>query len=109
MKYKIGWEKNGKWKYLVVDSHEEMLEEVADKTVSSDKVSVRAIKEVGLTRRCASGCKDFVSTVKTDPASGHIGFCRKTGKTVKDTLCGCRTDNGKTVLINFGEGGKSRV
>ena len=44
-KYRIGWESNGKWKYIVVNSHEEALEELADKTILSDKVSYRAIKE----------------------------------------------------------------
>lgn len=44
-KYRIGWERNGKWKYIVVHTHEEALEELADKTVLSDKVSFRAIRE----------------------------------------------------------------
>lgn len=44
IKYKIGWEKNGTWKYIIVNSHEEMLEEVADKTIISNKVSVRVIQ-----------------------------------------------------------------
>ena len=42
-KYRIGWEKNGKWRYITVNSHPEMLEEVADKTILSDKVSIRVI------------------------------------------------------------------
>ena len=44
MKYRIGWERNGKWHYITVDTKAEMIAEVADKTTLSDKVSVRVIK-----------------------------------------------------------------
>ena len=45
MKYKIGWKtRTGEWKYITVATHEEALEELADKTIISDKVSYRAIK-----------------------------------------------------------------
>lgn len=44
VKYKIGWYSHGKWKYIIVNTHEEALEELADKTLLSDKVSYRAIK-----------------------------------------------------------------
>lgn len=46
--YRIGWEWKGKWKYITVYSHEEMLEEVADKTLLSNKVSVRVTNAVKL-------------------------------------------------------------
>ena len=45
MKYRIGWERNGKWHYITVSTHAEMLAEVADKTTLSDKVSVRVIRK----------------------------------------------------------------
>ena len=44
MKYRIGWEKNGKWHYITVHTKAEMIAEVADKTALSDKVSVRVIR-----------------------------------------------------------------
>lgn len=44
MKYKIGWCNHGKWKYIVVNTHAEMLAEVADKTALSDKISIRIIR-----------------------------------------------------------------
>lgn len=46
--YRIGWEKNGKWKYILVYTEEDMLAEVADKMCMSDKVSVRRIKKVNI-------------------------------------------------------------
>ena len=48
VQYRIGWERNGKWKYIIVDSDEDMLAEVADKTCLSDKVSVRRLRKVDL-------------------------------------------------------------
>lgn len=45
MKYKIGWEKDGKWHYITVKTKEAMIEEVADKTVLSKKVSVRVLHD----------------------------------------------------------------
>lgn len=45
VKYRIGWERNGKWRYIVVNSHPEMLAEVADKILLSDKVSVRVVND----------------------------------------------------------------
>ncbi len=47
MKYRIGWESKNGWKYITVSTHEEALEELADKTLLSDKVSYRAIPEKG--------------------------------------------------------------
>ncbi len=48
MIYRIGWEKDGRWRYITVGSKEEMIAEVADKTTLSDKVSIRAIKRLKL-------------------------------------------------------------
>ena len=45
MKYRIGWESSTGWKYITVKSHEEALEELADKICLSDKVSYRAIPD----------------------------------------------------------------
>jgi hypothetical protein len=45
MKYRIGWESHGTWKYITVNTHAEALEELADKTMLSDKVSYRAIPD----------------------------------------------------------------
>ena len=45
MKYRIGWYSHGTWHYVTVDTHEEALEELADKTLLSDKVSYRAIPD----------------------------------------------------------------
>ena len=45
MKYKIGWFSHGKWKYIIVNTYEEALAELADKTCLSDKVSYRAIQD----------------------------------------------------------------
>lgn len=45
--YRIGWQSSeGKWKYITVNTKAEMLAEVADKSMISDKVSVRRIKSV---------------------------------------------------------------
>lgn len=43
MKYRIGWRKDGKWHYIVVNTKQDMLAEVADKTLLSDKVSVTVL------------------------------------------------------------------
>ena len=48
MAFKIGWEKDGKWHYIKVDTKAEMMAEVADKTIISDKVSVRVVRKVDL-------------------------------------------------------------
>lgn len=45
MKYRIGWESKNGWKYITVNTHQEALEELADKTLLSDKVSYRAIQD----------------------------------------------------------------
>ena len=45
MKYRIGWESHGKWKYVTVNTREEALAELADKICMSDKVSYRAIPD----------------------------------------------------------------
>lgn len=44
MKYRIGWERKGKWHYITVATKADMLAEVADKTTLSNKVSVRIIE-----------------------------------------------------------------
>lgn len=41
--YRIGWEKNGKWYYINVESKADMLAEVDDKMSISDKVRVKRI------------------------------------------------------------------
>ena len=41
--WRIGWFKDNKWHYLMTNSRAEMIDEVADKTIISDRVSVRAI------------------------------------------------------------------
>ena len=43
-KWKIGWlNRKGVWKYITVNSSEEALEEIADKMILSEKVSVRKV------------------------------------------------------------------
>lgn len=49
-KYRIGWESHGKWRYITVDTHQEALDELADKTCLSDKVSYRVINVLDLKR-----------------------------------------------------------
>ncbi len=47
VQYKIGWQSyNGKWKYITVNSKTEMLAEVADKSILSDKISIRRIESI---------------------------------------------------------------
>ena len=60
-------------------------------------------------RRCGASCPYFISTRKTFPEYDGIGLCEKTGRLIKDTLCGCRMEDGKMVLLNFGEGGNGHV
>ena len=46
-KYKIGWynERQKRWHYIIVNTREELIAEVADKTCLSDKVSIRKVKK----------------------------------------------------------------
>ena len=39
--YKVGWYKNGKWEYIKVTNKPDMLAEVADKILISDKVTIK--------------------------------------------------------------------
>lgn len=49
IKYKVGWKtKDGTWKYIIANDKVEMMEEVADKTIISDKVSIKKIIDVDL-------------------------------------------------------------
>lgn len=49
-RYKIGWydERQGKWRYITVDTEEEAFGEFSDKILLSNKVSFRRIKRVKL-------------------------------------------------------------
>ncbi len=52
--------------------------------------------------RCVHHCPHFVSTAKDDSFNGDgIGYCKLYNLTVIDTLCGCETRDGKTILQNF--------
>ena len=48
MGYKIGWRarRDGVWRYFVVDTTSEMLDEVADKILIGDKVTVTEVTRV---------------------------------------------------------------
>jgi len=49
IKYKVGWKtKDGTWRYITVDNKAEMMDEVADKTIISDKVSIKKVIDVDL-------------------------------------------------------------
>lgn len=55
MRYRIGWKKNNVWHYIFVDSKAEVLEEVADKMILSDSVSVKACRTVDLRKEKRNG------------------------------------------------------
>lgn len=49
IKYKVGWKiKDGSWRYVMVNNKADMIEEVADKTIISDKVSIKKVIDVNL-------------------------------------------------------------
>ena len=48
IRYRIGWKDGNKWHYIVVENKADMLAEVADKTILSDKVSVKKMINVEL-------------------------------------------------------------
>lgn len=48
MRFRIGWKRDGKWRYITVNSRPEMLEEVADKTLLGDCVTVKQISDIRL-------------------------------------------------------------
>lgn len=50
--YRIGWYKDGKWHFLLVETKAEMLEEVADKTTMSDSVRVKVTDREERGKRC---------------------------------------------------------
>lgn len=52
-------------------------------------------------RRCINNCRYFRANAKDKDAAG-IGFCTLYSVQVKDTLCGCRQEQGTTTLLNFG-------
>lgn len=47
-RYRIGWADHGKWRYITVSTKADMIAEVADKTILSDKVSVKVLHGVAL-------------------------------------------------------------
>ena len=49
IKYKVGWKtKDGSWRYVMINNKADMIEEVADKTIISDKVSIKKVIDVNL-------------------------------------------------------------
>ena len=48
MAYKIGWKKSGVWKCFTVETTSEMLDEVADKVLIGEKVTVTEVANVKL-------------------------------------------------------------
>ena len=51
MAYKIGWKKNGVWKYFTVETTSEMLDEVADKVLIGEKVTVTEVANIKLDKQ----------------------------------------------------------
>ncbi len=53
-------------------------------------------------RRCTRNCPHYQSTVKEDKDCDHVGKCTLFHVYVKDSLCGCRIEPGRSILKNFG-------